>query len=146
MVRPDMLRHALFGPPGSSDLSTERREQLAIAVEPVANPSFIFMDEPTSGLDGQAAAIVMRTALTLLTLEEFVLFTSRVLTYLKHLMSCLCIWRQAWNQFTDPDRLFSGGDWKKPERILGCHLGRMYFILLYIPRNSSRSMLLFWLI
>ncbi|XP_039159283.1 ABC transporter G family member 31 isoform X1 [Eucalyptus grandis] len=86
-----MLRHALFGPPGSSDLSTERREQLAIAVEPVANPSFIFMDEPTSGLDGQAAAIVMRTALTLLTLEEFVLFTSRVLTYLKHLMSCLCI-------------------------------------------------------
>ncbi|KAK3409838.1 hypothetical protein EUGRSUZ_J01917 [Eucalyptus grandis] len=81
-----MLRHALFGPPGSSDLSTERREQLAIAVEPVANPSFIFMDEPTSGLDGQAAAIVMRTALTLLTLEEFVLFTSRVLTYLKHLM------------------------------------------------------------
>lgn len=91
LVRPDMLRHALFGPPGSSDLSTERREQLAIAVEPVANPSFIFMDEPTSGLDGQAAAIVMRTALTLLTLEEFVLFTSRVLTYLKHLMSCLCI-------------------------------------------------------
>ncbi|KAL6334098.1 hypothetical protein AAG906_004529 [Vitis piasezkii] len=54
------LKNALVGLPGVN-LSTEQRKRLTIAVEPVANPSIIFMDEPTSGPDARAAAIVMRT-------------------------------------------------------------------------------------
>ncbi|KAJ8766367.1 hypothetical protein K2173_022426 [Erythroxylum novogranatense] len=56
----DGIKDSLVGVSGTDGLSTEQRKRLTIAVELVANPSFIFMDEPTTGLDARAAAIVMR--------------------------------------------------------------------------------------
>ena len=61
LVELTTLRDALIGFPNVTELSTDQRKRLTIAVELVANPSIIFMDEPTTGLDARAAAIVMRT-------------------------------------------------------------------------------------
>ena len=60
LVELTTLRDALIGFPNVTELSTDHRKRLTIAVELVANPSIIFMDEPTTGLDAKAAAIVMR--------------------------------------------------------------------------------------
>ncbi|KAF3454731.1 hypothetical protein FNV43_RR05179 [Rhamnella rubrinervis] len=56
----DVIKDATVGVHGVSGLSTEKRKQLTIAVELVANPFIIFMDEPTTGLDARSAAIVIQ--------------------------------------------------------------------------------------
>lgn len=55
----DEIKDSLVGRTDFSNMSTEQRKRLTIAVELVANSSIIFMDEPTTGLDTRAAAIVM---------------------------------------------------------------------------------------
>ncbi|KAK4604283.1 hypothetical protein RGQ29_012685 [Quercus rubra] len=49
LVELTTLRDALIGFPNVTELSTDHRKRLTIAVELVAKPSIIFMDEPTTG-------------------------------------------------------------------------------------------------
>ncbi|RDY11290.1 ABC transporter G family member 41, partial [Mucuna pruriens] len=73
--RTKRIKDALVGMSNISGLSTEQREQLAIAIELVANPSIIFTDELTIGY--KATTVVMRA-------EKNVIGTGRIVACTIH--------------------------------------------------------------